>query len=119
MSKRKLCYEFTEHRQYKCCECGRTMHKPTPHYCKGEYRKHKLNFLKNIDMKKVEEVKSIEIRFIENERIFRTDFNGEMDEEGYELQISEDNALAVARTLTRLANVFWEKFDILANEKQS
>ena len=70
-------------------------------------------------MKKIEEVKSIEIRFIENERIFRMDLNGEMDEEGYELQISEDNARAVARALTRLANIFWEKFDILANEKQS
>ena len=31
MSKRKHCYEYTEHRQYKCCECGRTMHKPTKH----------------------------------------------------------------------------------------
>ena len=57
-------------------------------------------------MKKIEEVKSIEISFIENECIFRTDFNGERDEEGYELQISEDNARAVARTLTRLANIF-------------
>ena len=45
------------------------------------------------------------------------DFNGERDEKGYELQISEDNARAVARTLTRLANIFWEKFDILAEEK--
>lgn len=70
-------------------------------------------------MNKVEEVKSIEIRFIENERIFRMDLNGERDEEGYELQISDDNARAIARTLTRLANIFWEKFDILANEKQS
>ena len=70
-------------------------------------------------MKKVEDVKSIEIRFIENDGIFRMDFNGEKDEEGYELQISEDNARAVARTLTRLANIFWDKFDALANEKQS
>ena len=70
-------------------------------------------------MKKIEEVKSIEISFLENDGIFRTDFNGERDEEGYELQISEDNARAVARALTRLANIFWEKFDILANEKQS
>ena len=70
-------------------------------------------------MKKIEEVKSIEISFLENDGIFRMDFNGERDEEGYELQISEDNARAVARTLTRLANIFWEKFDILANEKQS
>ena len=46
MTKKKYYYEFTEHRQYKCCECGRTMHKPTPHFCNGQYRKHKLNFLK-------------------------------------------------------------------------
>ena len=70
-------------------------------------------------MKKVEEIKSIEISFPENNGIFRMDFNGERDDEGYELQISEDNARAVARTFTRLANIFWEKFDILANEKQS
>lgn len=46
MSKRKHCYEYTEHRQYKCCECGRTMHKPTPHICNGQYRKHNLKFVK-------------------------------------------------------------------------
>ena len=68
-------------------------------------------------MKKVEEIKSIEIRFVENKGIFRMDFNGEMDDEGYELQVSEDTARAVARALTRLANIFWEKFDILAEEK--
>ena len=45
------------------------------------------------------------------------DFNGERDEEGYEIQVSEDNARAVARTLTRLANIFWEKFDIIVEEK--
>lgn len=28
-----------------------------------------------------------------------------------------DNALMVARTLTRMANIFWEKFDIIANEE--
>ena len=70
-------------------------------------------------MKKVEEIKSIEISFLENKGIFRMDFNGEGDEEGYEIQVSEDDARAVARALTRLANIFWEKFDILANEKQS
>ena len=68
-------------------------------------------------MKKVEEIKSIEISFLENNGIFRMDFNGERDEEGYEIQVSEDDARAVARTLTRLANIFWEKFDILAEEK--
>ena len=46
MTKRKYCNEFTEHRQYKCCECGRTMHEPTPHICNGQYRKHKLHFVK-------------------------------------------------------------------------
>lgn len=46
MSKRKHCYEYTEHRQYKCCECGRTMHKPTPHICNGQYKKHNLKFAK-------------------------------------------------------------------------
>ena len=68
-------------------------------------------------MKNVEEIKSIEIRFLENNGIFRMDFNGERDEEGYEIQVSEDNARAVARTLTRLANIFWEKFDIIVEEK--
>ena len=68
-------------------------------------------------MKNVKEIKSIEISFLENKGIFRMDFNGERDDEGYELQISEDNARAVARALTRLANIFWEKFDILAKEK--
>ena len=72
-----------------------------------------------IVMKNVEEIKSIEISFLENNGIFRMDFNGERDEEGYEIQVSEDDARAVARALTRLANIFWEKFDILANEKQS
>ena len=46
MSKRKYFYEFTEYRQYKCCECGRTMHAPTPHLCNGQYRKHNLKFTK-------------------------------------------------------------------------
>ena len=46
MTKRKYCNEFTEHRQFKCCECGRTMHEPTPHYCNGQYRKYNLEFLK-------------------------------------------------------------------------
>ena len=47
MTKKKYCYEFTEYRQYKCSECGRTMHKPTPHFCNGQYRKHKLNFFED------------------------------------------------------------------------
>ena len=70
-----------------------------------------------IVVKKVEEIKSIEISYLENNGLFRMDFNGERDEEGYEIQVSEDDARAVARALTRLANIFWEKFDILAEEK--
>ena len=70
-------------------------------------------------MKNVKEIKSIEISFLENKGIFRMDFNGERDEEGYEIQVSEDDARAVARALTRLANIFWEKFDILAEEKEN
>ena len=51
MTKRKYCYEFTERRQYKCCECGRTMYEPTAHYCNGEFRKHNLEFItKQTDM---------------------------------------------------------------------
>ena len=46
MTKRKYCYEYTEYRQYKCCECGRTMHEPTSHYCNGQYRKYNLKFKK-------------------------------------------------------------------------
>ena len=46
MTKKKYCYELSEYRQYKCCECGRTMHEPASRYCNGQYRKYKLNFLK-------------------------------------------------------------------------
>ena len=46
MTKSKYCYEFTEYRKYKCCLCGRTMHKPTPHICNRQYRKHNLKFTK-------------------------------------------------------------------------
>ena len=48
MSNKKYCYEYTEYRQYKCCECGRTMHEPKPHFCNGQYRKHKLKFTKYV-----------------------------------------------------------------------
>lgn len=51
MTKKKYCYEYTEYRQYKCCECGRTMHEPTPHYCNRQYRKHKLIFMKKDEEK--------------------------------------------------------------------
>ena len=56
MTKRKYHYEFSEYRQYKCCECGRTMHEPTPHYCNGQYRKYKLNFInKDFEQKYINE----------------------------------------------------------------
>ena len=66
-------------------------------------------------MKSIEEIKSIEIT-LKEDIIFKMDFNG-LDEKGYTLKIQKDNALRVARILTRMANIFWEKFDIISNEE--
>ena len=66
-------------------------------------------------MKTIKEIKSIEIT-LEKDSIFKMNFNG-CNEKRYNLEIPKDNALRVARTLTRLANIFWEKFDIIANEE--
>lgn len=63
----------------------------------------------------IKEIKSIEIT-LEEDSTFEMDFNG-CNEERYNLKITKDNALSVARTLTRMANIFWEKFDIIANEE--
>ena len=68
-------------------------------------------------MKTIEEIKSIEITLMEDS-IFKFDFNG-CNEKGYNLKIQKDNALRVARVLTRMANIFWEKFDIIANEENA
>ena len=65
----------------------------------------------------IKEIKSIEITLKEG-HVFKTDFNGYKDEAGYDLILSNDNALRVARTLTRLANVFWEYYDKMANERK-
>ena len=65
----------------------------------------------------IKEIKSIEITLKEG-YVIRTDFNGYKDEAGYDLMLSNDNALRVARTLTRLANVFWEHYDKIANERK-
>ena len=65
----------------------------------------------------IKEIKSIEITLKEG-YAFRTDFNGYKDEAGYDLILSNDNALRVARTLTRLANVFWEHYDKMAKERK-
>ena len=67
-------------------------------------------------MKTINEIKSIEIT-LEEDNVFKTDFNGYKEQEGYNLIIPKDNALRVARTLTRMANMIWEKYDIIANEK--
>lgn len=69
-------------------------------------------------MKTIEEIKSVEIT-LKEDSIFKVDFNGEKDEEGYVVKTTKDNALRVARTLTRMANIFWEKFDIIANEENA
>ena len=65
----------------------------------------------------IKEIKSIEIT-LKEDYAFRTDFNGYKDEAGYNFMLSNDNALRVARTLTRLANVFWEHYDKMANERK-
>lgn len=66
-------------------------------------------------METIKEIKSIEITIMEDS-IFKFDFNG-CDEKEYNLEIQKDNALRVARALTRMANIFWEKFDIIVEEK--
>lgn len=66
-------------------------------------------------METIKEIKSIEITIMEDS-IFKFDFNG-CDEKEYNLEIQKDNALRIARTLTRMANIFWEKFDIIVEEK--
>ena len=67
-------------------------------------------------MRTINEIKSIEIT-LEEDNVFKMDFNGYKEQEGYNLIIPKDNALRVARTLTRMANMIWEKYDIIANEK--
>ena len=65
----------------------------------------------------IKEIKSIEITLGEG-YIFKIDFNGYKEKEGYDLLLPKDNALRVARTLTRLANIFWEHYDKIANERK-
>ena len=69
-----------------------------------------------IIMKTIKEIKSIEIT-LEEDDVVKMDFNGENEKEGYTLIIPKDNAVKVARALTRMANIFWEKYDIMANER--
>lgn len=68
-------------------------------------------------MKEIKEIKSIEITLKED--VSKIDFNGEKEKIGYNLIIPKDNALRVARALTRMANIFWEKFDIIANKENA
>ena len=74
------------------------------------------NRMGGIVMRTINEIKSIEIT-LEEDNVFKMDFNGYKEQEGYNLIIPKDNALRVARTLTRMANMIWEKYDIIANEK--
>ena len=67
-------------------------------------------------MRIINEIKSIEIT-LEEDNVFKMDFNGYKEQEGYNLIIPKDNALRVARTLTRMANMIWEKYDMIANEE--
>lgn len=82
MTKKKYHYEFTEYRQYKCCLCGRTMHKPTPHMCNRQYIKHKLIFMKKDEETRTtkeecnmtkEEIK----KFLDNTKVY---VNGKSEE---------------------------------------
>ena len=66
-------------------------------------------------MKTIKEIKLIEIT-LEEDSIFNMNFNG-CNEERYTLEIPKDNALRVARALTRMANIFWEHYDKIANEE--
>lgn len=55
-------------------------------------------------METIKEIKSIEIT-LEEDSVFKMDFNG-CNEKRYNLKIPKDNALRVARVLTRMANIF-------------
>ena len=63
----------------------------------------------------IEEIKTIEITLIDDD-VNEFNFNG-CNEKEYTLKIQKDNALRVARALTRMAKKFWDKFDIIANEE--
>ena len=67
-------------------------------------------------METIKEIKSIEIT-LEEDDVIKMDYNGYNEKEGYTLIIPKDNAVKVARALTRMANIFWEKYDIIANER--
>lgn len=64
MTKKKYCYEYTEYRQYKCCLCGRTMHKPTPHICNRQYIKHNLIFMKEDMAEKTQKLLNAMIEYL-------------------------------------------------------
>lgn len=51
-------------------------------------------------MKTIKEIKSIEIT-LEEDDVIKMDFNGCNEKEGYTLIIPKDNAVKVARALTR------------------
>ena len=118
MSKRKYCYEYTEHRQYKCCECGRTMHKPTPHICNGQYRKHKLHFVKYDKYRHFPQdmLKSKDIQAVKNS--LRISIDGK--EVGYALTATTSNITAEPTKHPMPTNISFsvdmdkEKFDELA-----
>lgn len=69
-----------------------------------------------IDMKTIEEIKSIEIHLDKDRGGFIFSINGEDEQGEYILRATEDNVRFAARCLTRIANVFWEKLDALSTE---
>ena len=118
MSKKKHCYEYTEHRQYKCCECGRTMLKPTPHICNGQYRKHKLHFVKYDKYRHFPQdmLKSKDIQAVKNS--LRMSVDGK--EVGYALTATTSNITAEPTKHPMPTNISYsvdmdkDKFDELA-----
>ena len=62
-------------------------------------------------MKKIKEIKSIEINVNREDESFYFAVNRDHSKEGYEFRITADNARFIARCLDKLANYFWDMFD--------
>ncbi|MCQ2219753.1 MAG: hypothetical protein MJZ12_00085 [Prevotella sp.] len=69
-------------------------------------------------MLEINEIKSIEITLHPDKKGYTIGFNGEVSKEGYSLLISEENARAAARSLTRAAMAFWDRFDVIASKEE-
>ena len=68
-------------------------------------------------MKKIKEIKSIEINVNREDETFYFAVNRDRSKGGYEFRITADNARLIARCLTKLANYFWNMFDAYSGRK--